>query len=104
MTELTRQKLAERAEEKLLELNEIDEAIRQELGTNSYYKRYKKSDLAKMPLLSKALVVKAVSEMEANGHTFQTKKHGTSTTQAFSIQDIAAIYKHRGVKTYTQKH
>jgi cellulose biosynthesis protein BcsQ len=104
MTKLIREKLAERAEEKLIELNDIDEAIRKELGTNSYYKTYKKSDLAKMPLLSKALVVKAVSEMEAAGYKFPTKKHGKTTTQAFTIQDIGAIYKHRGVKTYAKKY
>lgn len=57
-----------------------------------------------MPLLTRANVDYAVSEMEEKGYVFDKRPAGSSMKYAMSIQNIIDIYEHRGVPKYRDRY
>ena len=96
--------IAKRASLMLKGLSSQIEHQRAKLNHHSYYQRFTKAMVAKMPQLSKRIVDVAVSEMEAAGYEFGKRRTGHAAHYSFTLADVNAIYKHRGVKTYRETH
>ena len=97
-------KLASRSQRMLSALSTQINEQKAEFQSNEYYKRYSKSMVGRLPKLSRAIVDKAVIEMEAQGYTFQRRAAGSSNVYHMSIDNIIDIYKHRGVASYKERH
>ncbi|MCL1127772.1 AAA family ATPase [Shewanella surugensis] len=96
-------RIAERSHDLLTSLTEEIEAQKREFNTDSYFQTYSKAAVAKLPHLSKAVVDKAVGEMEDAGYQFGKRKAGNTEKYAMTISDIVSIYEHRKVKKYRDK-
>lgn len=96
-------RIAERSHDLLTSLTEEIEAQKREFNTDSYFQTYSKAAVAKLPHLSKAVVDKAVGEMEGAGYQFGKRKAGNTEKYAMTISDIVSIYEHRKVKKYRDK-
>lgn len=97
-------KVAQRANRMLNVLTEQVQLQKDELHANEFYQVYAKAALAKLPLLTRANVDYAVSEMEEKGYVFDKRPAGSSTKYAMSIQNIIDIYEHRGVPKYRDRY
>ncbi|GAD32601.1 AAA family ATPase [Photobacterium leiognathi] len=97
-------RVAERSAQLLNSLTEQIQAQKKEFDLDRFYQVYSKAGLTKLPLLSKAIVDKAVSEMESNGYQFSKRKAGSSEKYAITIENIVDIYHHRGIPKYRDKH
>ena len=102
MTSILKQ--AKRAESMLNQLSEQITLQKKEFAATEFHQTYSKAALAKFPLLTRALVDKAMSEMESAGYDFPKKKSGSSETYALTIQNVVDIYKHRSIPAYRDKH
>ncbi len=92
-------KVAQRANRMLNVLTEQVQLQRMSY-TRTSFTVYAKAALAKLPLLTRANVDYAVSEMEEKGYVFDKRPAGSSMKYAMSIQNIIDIYEHRGVPKY----
>ncbi|WP_252148033.1 AAA family ATPase, partial [Escherichia coli] len=97
-------KVAQRANRMLNVLTEQVQLQKDELHANEFYQVYAKAALAKLPLLTRANVDYAVSEMEEKGYVFDKRPAGSSMKYAMSIQNIIDIYEHRGVPKYRDRY
>lgn len=75
-----------------------------ELDAGEYYRRYSKSQVSRLPKLSRSSVEKAISQMEDDGYVFGRRKAGSSEVYAFSIGNIIDLYAHRKVPKYRERH
>ncbi|HIF9493538.1 TPA: hypothetical protein ACX6SP_001940 [Photobacterium damselae] len=63
------------------------EAQKKEFNLDSFHQVYSKVGLTKLPLLSKALVDNAVTEMESDGYQFSKRKAGSYEKYAITIEN-----------------
>lgn len=97
-------KVAERSAQLLASLTQQIQSQKEEFNLDAFYQVYSKAALTKLPLLSKAIVDKAVTEMEAAGYAFSKRKAGNSEKYTMTIENIVDIYHHREVPKYRNKH
>lgn len=97
-------RLAERSENMLQELTAQIKSAKHELQAEHYFQTYSKAAVSKLPLLSKAIVDKTVSEMEQNGYQFQKKATGTAHKYAMTIDNIIDIYHYRKIPKYRDRY
>lgn len=97
-------KLAQRADRMLHSLSEQIQQQKAELKGDTFYQVYAKAALSKLPKLTRANVDYAVSEMEAQGYSFEKRAAGSSQKYALTIQNIIDIYHHRGVPKYRDRY
>ena len=104
LREKNHERLAERSDNMLQELTLQIKSAKNELQADSYFQTYSKAAISKLPLLSKAIVDKTVSEMEQGGYQLQKVSAGTAQKYAMTIDNIIDIYAHRGVAKYRDKY
>ena len=75
-----------------------------ELEAGSYYKTFSKSQTSRMPKLSRAIVDKALGEMEAQGYNFGKRTAGSSQVFALSVENVVDLYHHRKVPKYRDRY
>lgn len=97
-------KVANRANRMLTDLTRQISAQKKEFQMEQYNHVYSKAALTKFPQLTKAIVAKAVSEMEEQGYVFGKRKAGNTEKYALSIQNVIDIYQYRGVLKYRERH
>ena len=97
-------KVASRSQRMLNALTTQINEQREELEATEYYKRYSKAMVGRLPKLSRAIVDKTVSEMEAAGYEFTRRKTGSSSVYDMDLEDISAIYQYRRVPRYRDRH
>ncbi len=95
-------RIAKRAKKMLASLSKTINADKSEFGVSIYDKRYSKSQLYKLPFLSKAIVDKQIVDMESQGHVFKRTESGIG--YSISMDEILTIYKRRNVPTYKEKN
>jgi len=66
-----------------------------------YYKRFKRTALYNLPHLTEAIVKQTVTQMEADGYSFE--RVGVKT-YSLTVEDIREIYRWRDVQTLREKH
>ena len=96
--------IANRASRMLSELSGVIREQRVEFEQDIFYLVYSKASVAKLPGLTRAIVEKAMSEMESAGYVFKKRKAGNSEKYALTIENIVDIYAHRGFPKYKSKH
>lgn len=104
LKEKNHDRLAQRSDNMLKELTLQIKSAKTELAADSYFQTYSKAAVSKLPLLSKAIVDKTVSEMEQEGYRFQKISAGTAKKYAMTIDNIVDIYAHRGIGKYRDKY
>ncbi|HIF9152514.1 TPA: hypothetical protein ACX6R4_004026 [Photobacterium damselae] len=67
--------------------HKTNSSAKKEFNLDSFHQVYSKVGLTKLPLLSKALVDKAVTEMESDGYQFSKRKAGSSEKYAITIEN-----------------
>jgi cellulose biosynthesis protein BcsQ len=97
-------KVAVRAHRMLESLSDNIRKQKDEFELNDFYQVYSKASLYKLPKLSKGSVEYAVSEMEANGYTFNKKPSGNTMKYAMTLQNVIDLYYYRGVPKYRDRH
>ncbi len=97
-------RLAERSENMLQELTAQIKSAKNELQANHYFQTYSKAAVSKLPLLSKAIVDKTVSEMESTGYQFEKKTAGTAQKYTMTINNIIDIYAYRKIDKYRDRY
>ncbi|GIU40984.1 chromosome partitioning protein ParA [Shewanella colwelliana] len=88
---------AKRALEQLTQ-REIDNQC--EFGLDTYYQRYSKSFVSRLPGMSRAIVDKAMTEMENDGYVFGKKLSGKTELYDLTIEQIVDIYAHRKIPKF----
>ena len=97
-------KLASRSQRMLTALTTQINEQKAEFHENEYYKRFSKATVGRLPKLSRAIVDKAVNEMESDGYEFQRRSAGSSSVYNMTIDNIIDIYRHRGVPSYRERY
>ena len=96
-------KVADRSLKMLAALTEQINSQKRELQATTFHQTYSKSAVAKLPNLSRAILDKTVSEMEAEGYVFTRRQAGSTKVYAMTIQNITDIYSHRRVPRYRDR-
>ncbi len=76
---------------------------REEFKQDQFYLVFSKAAVSKLPGLTRAIVDKAMSEMEANGYVFAKRPAGSTEKYALSIENIVDIYAHRKTLKYRDR-
>lgn len=71
---------------------------------NVFYKRFSKSSLYSLPMLSRHAVDKTVIEMENDGYEFGRREGAVSRAYSMSIEDVRAIYRKIGIDPLSKKY
>ncbi|MEH6454738.1 MAG: AAA family ATPase [Cocleimonas sp.] len=83
------------AREALQRLTDNEINYKQEFGYDDFHIRFNKSTISRLSGLSRAIVDKAMLEMEAEGYVFSKKITGTVEVYDLTIEQVADIYTHR---------
>lgn len=95
--------VSERAETMLSSLSADIKNQREEFKQDQFYLVFSKASVAKLPGLTRAIVDKAMSEMEANGYVFAKRPAGSTEKYALTIENIVDIYAHRKILKYRDR-
>ncbi|MBD1389445.1 AAA family ATPase [Neiella sp. HB171785] len=96
-------RIARRAASKVKLLSSDIEAQRKEFSESGYYRTFSRSQLYDLPGFTKAIVEKAVREMEEQGYTFGKRQAGKNEVYCITVDQVRDIYKHRGIETYKER-
>jgi chromosome partitioning protein len=70
-------------------------------GTMRLERHFSKSQLHKLPHLSKGIVEKETEDMEKEGHVFQKNDNGIG--YQISLEEVLSIYKRRNIPTFRER-
>jgi len=84
------------AREALQRLSDNEAKHKKEFGYDEFHVRFNKSAITRLSGLSRAIVDKAMFEMEAEGYVFSKKLTGTVESYDLTIEQVIDIYAHRG--------
>lgn len=95
--------VSERAGAMLSSLSMDIKSQREEFKQDQFYLVFSKASVSKLPGLTRAIVDKAMSEMEANGYVFAKRPAGSTEKYALTIENIVDIYAHRKILKYRDR-
>ncbi|GEK15661.1 AAA family ATPase [Aliivibrio fischeri] len=92
-----------RANQMLSSLSDEIKNQRLEFDQDKFYLVFSKASVAKLPGLTRAIVDKAMSEMENYGYIFEKRSAGSAEKYALTVENIIDIYSHRGFQKYRDR-
>ncbi len=92
------------ARQALQQLSENEANHKIEFGFDDFHVRYNKAAVSRLSGFSRAIVDKAMDEMESEGYVFNKKLTGTVESYDLTIEQVVAIYEHRGVPKLSDIH
>ena len=93
-----------RANQMLSSLSDEIKNQRKEFEQDKFYLVFSKASVAKLPGLTRAIVDKAMSEMEVEGYVFEKRAAGSAEKYALTVENIIDIYSHRGFPKYRDRY
>lgn len=92
------------ARQALQQLSDNEAKHKIEFGYNDFHIRYNKAAITRLSELSRAIVDKAMAEMEAEGYVFNKKNAGTVESYDLPIEQVIDIYAHRSIAKLRDTH
>nr|WP_039949137.1 AAA family ATPase [Vibrio ichthyoenteri] len=95
--------VSKRANQMLSSLSYEIKSQREEFEQDKFHLVFSKASVAKLPGLTRAIVDKAMSEMEGNGYIFEKRPAGSAEKYALTVENIIDVYAHRGFLKYRNR-